>query len=372
MSAPRIKVLFLTRYPAQGASSRYRVFQYLPALRKLGVDAHVQPFMDEAMYGLSFRPGNTLAKMLATLRACLRRLAVLRGFRQYDIVYMQRELFPFGPPLVERYLKERGALLCFDYDDALFIKKPSRYNPLATLLRSAGKTIDLFKLVDCVIAGNNWLRDKAREHGAVAVTVEVAEDTVRIPMHAPHSNDAPVTIGWLGSRSTVKYLREIEPVLRAVAQRFPNVRFEIMGGGEFHMEGVPWKITEWSLEGELEALARFDIGLMPLPREDWANGKSGGKARTYMAAGVVPMCANIGYNRELIRDGETGYLCDTLQQWEKRMAMLVCDAPLRQRVAEAARQDIERRFSPTRQAGELVAVFERLLAGREHEQGRVQ
>ena len=73
------------------------------------------------------------------------------------------------------------------------------------------------------------------------------------------------------------------------------------------MEGVPWILTEWSLIAEVEALQRFDIGLMPLPMEDWAKGKSGGKARTYMAAGITPVVANIGYNIELIDHGRTGY-----------------------------------------------------------------
>lgn len=364
MSHPTLRVLFLTRYPMEGASSRYRVHQYVPYLESLGVACDVQPFMDDAMYRLSFSPGHTLRKAWATVRACWRRLSKLRHAGAYDIVYLQRELFPFGPPFFERLLKQRGAVLFFDYDDALFIKKPSRYNPLATVLRSAGKTFTLFGLVDCVVAGNNWLRDRAREHGACAVTLDVAEDTQRIRMHAPHTNERPVTIGWLGSKSTVKYLREIEPVLQEVARRYPGVRFEVVGGGDFSQAGVPWVVTEWSLESELEALARFDIGLMPLPNEDWAKGKSGGKARTYMTAGVVPICAGIGYNLELIRDGETGFLCTTHEQWLDRICSAIEDAALRQRVATNARQDVEQRFSLTGQAQKMRSLFDTVLAAK--------
>lgn len=96
-----LKVLFLTRYPLEGASSRYRVHQYLPALDALGVQCTVQSFMDEPMYRLSFSPGRTLAKAVMTLRATARRLRALGGWRGYDLIYMQRELFPFGPPWVE-------------------------------------------------------------------------------------------------------------------------------------------------------------------------------------------------------------------------------------------------------------------------------
>ena len=359
---PPLKVLFLTRYPVEGASSRYRVHQYVPQLEALGVRCTVQSFMDEAMYRLSFTPGRTARKAWMTLQATVRRWRALLRWREYDLIYMQRELFPFGPPWAERWLRRRGAALLFDYDDALFIKKPSRYNPLATLLRSPSKTLDIFRLVDCVVAGNDWLRDRAIAEGGQAVTLEVAEDTQRIAMHAPHSNDRPVTVGWLGSKSTVKYLRLIEPVLQDLARAHPGLRFEIVGGGEFEMAGVPWVHTEWGLDAELEALRRFDIGLMPLPQEDWANGKSGGKARTYMAAGVVPVCQDIGYNRQLIRPGETGFLCTTATEWREALERLIADAALRQRVAEAARADVELRFSLAGQAAALRAVFDRVVS----------
>lgn len=364
MTGQRLRVLFLTRYPCAGASSRYRVHQYIPALTGMDVECVVQSFMDDSMYRLSTNRGHTFRKIAMTLKATWRRLLALRHHRRFDIVYLQRELLPFGPPWLEAWLKRQGAVLFFDYDDALFIKKASRYNPLATLLRSADKTLVLFKLVDCVVAGNDWLRDRAAKEGAHAVTLEVAEDTQRIGMHSPHSNQHPVTIGWLGSPSTVKYLREIEPVLRALASDHPALRFEIMGGGDFSMPGVPWVLNDWSLSGELKALARFDIGLMPLPSEEWAQGKSGGKARTYMAAGVVPVCTAIGYNLQLIRHGETGFLCHSLEDWMNYLKRSIADAQLRQTVAEAARLDVEQRFSVAGQAMTLRKLFDDVLAAR--------
>lgn len=364
MTQRRLSVLFLTRYPVEGASSRYRVFQYLPHLSALGIQADVQSLMDHEMYRLSTQPRRTGAKIWATLKAVSRRLWALRNWRRYDVIYLQRELLPFGPPVIERWLKKRGAVLVFDYDDALFIHKPSRYTPLASFLRAPGKVKDLFRLVDCTVAGNNWLRDAAIAEGGRAVTLEVAEDTKRIPMHAPHSNDRPVTIGWLGSPSTVKYLTLIAPVLQDIARRHPDLKWEIMGGGDFTMQDVPWDLHPWSLDGELEALGRYDIGLMPLPSEDWAQGKSGGKARTYMAAGVVPVCSAIGYNLELLRHRETGYLCDNPEDWAAALEVLINDATARQRIATAARAEVEQRFDPAKQAGKMRDIFDQVLGAR--------
>jgi glycosyltransferase involved in cell wall biosynthesis len=357
-----VKVLFLTRYPYEGASSRYRVFQYIPHLERLGVTCTVQSFMDGQMYALSFSAGRTSAKIWAAIKATTARLWALRRFRQYDIIYMQRELLPFGGLWVERRLKRAGARLIFDYDDALFIKKPSRYSRVATLLRSSDKIIELFRLSDRVVAGNDWLRDKAIEHGGHAVTVEVAEDTNRIKMRPRHDDSDDIVIGWLGSNSTVKYLRLIEPVLRNISSRFPHVRFEIVGGGDFDLGDLPVTHTPWSLDGELAALRRFSIGLMPLPLEEWSRGKSGGKARTYMAAGVPPVCTAIGYNLELIQNGETGFLCTSNEEWETVLENLIEDAQARQRIADAARAEVEARFSPSGQAAALKTVFDDVLA----------
>lgn len=363
MSERPLSVLFLTRYPEEGASSRYRVFQYIPYLEKLGVTCHVQSFMDQSMYRASMSEGATGRKMLMTVSAAIRRLRTLLKHRRYDVVYMQRELLPFGPPLIESALKRSGTVLVFDYDDALFIKQPSRYNPLATLFRSPEKTIEILRLVDCTVAGNDWLRDSAVKVGGRAETIEVAEDTARFagPEEKFGEDRGPVTIGWLGSPSTSKYLNEIADVLREVASAHPEVRFEIMGGGEFAMDGVPWRLESWSLEAEREALKRYDIGLMPLPDQDWSRGKSGGKARTYMASTVVPVVSAIGYNNELLRHGETGFLCKTKDDWRKALEKLISDKALREKMARAARKDVEERFDPAGQAAKIAALLRHLV-----------
>ena len=352
-----MRVLFLTRYPVAGASSRYRVFQYIPALRSMGITCDVQSFMDDDLYALSFSSGKGLRKAWTTAGAVLRRIRAVLAAGQYDIVYMQRALLPFGPPVLERWLKAKGARLVFDYDDALFINKPSRYNALSTWLRSGERTYDIFALSDCVVAGNDYLRDVAARHARQAVTVEVAEDTDRIAMRAPHRNAGPLTIGWLGSTSTVKYLGLIADVLRVIQRRYPHVELEVVGGAGFDLDGVNIRHTPWSLDGELEALRRFDIGIMPLPLEEWSKGKSGGKARTYMAAGIPAVCTRIGYNTELIRHGETGMLCEIAAEWQDALIALIEQPELRQCLADAARADVIRRFDLHGQAAKLATVF---------------
>ncbi|KZX51243.1 hypothetical protein A3709_10455 [Halioglobus sp. HI00S01] len=322
----------------------------------------MQSFMDRKMYDLSLAKGRTVQKIYLTLLAIAKRIAALTKHRQYDIIYMQRELFPLGGVVVERYLKKKGAVLCFDYDDALFIKKPSRYNSIATFFRSPTKTLDIFKVVDCVVAGNKWLQESAQKHGARrAETIEVAEDVSRYILPEDRASRATVTIGWLGSPSTSKYLFEIEGALRRVASEFSDVRFLMVGGGELIMPGVPWVLRDWSLTGEVDALAEIDIGLMPLPSEDWALGKSGGKARTYMAAGVVPICSAIGYNNELVVQGETGCLCSSEEEWYSTIAELVQSPGRREKMSASARNYVIENFSVEDKASQMNRLFSDLV-----------
>jgi glycosyltransferase involved in cell wall biosynthesis len=356
-----VKVLFLTRYPVEGASSRYRVYQYLPALRDLGVDARVSSFMSSAMYGAVFSASSSLKKGVYTIWAAIRRAAVVLTARLYDVVVMQRELLPFGPPMLEKFLHWQGVATIFDYDDALFIHKDSKHNPLASRMRRPDKTRQIFSLADAVAAGNQYLADCASPYCENSFCVEVAEDTERIPLRDFAASDR-VVIGWLGSPTTEKYLELIRPALEDLFNDRSNLEMCVIGGGDFRLQNTEVVHVPWRMETEVENMLRFDVGLMPLPLEEWSKGKSGGKARTYMAAGVVPVCTAIGYNLELVENGKTGYLVETLEDWARALRELVDSAQLRERVGRAAREAVVERFSIEGQAKKLKAVLDSAIA----------
>lgn len=341
-----LRVLFLTKYPIDGASSRYRVFQYLDVLSEHGISSDVSSFFSRSGYRAVFGSSGLLRRTLAVVFGAANRIYwVLRG-SDYDLIYMQRELLPIGPPIFERFLKWRNVRMLFDYDDALFIEKPSAVSPVATIFKSGERVKEIFGLVDAVVAGNSWLKEQAERYGAKAYVLEVAEDTKRISMRATHREETKVILGWLGSKSTEKYLNQITPVLQQFFGIFPDARLVVVGGGEFRPAGLPVEHVPWSYETEVAQLHRFDIGLMPLPIEDWSRGKCGGKARTYMAAGVPAVVQNIGYNQELIRHGETGFLMtENNEDWLKALIELTVDSTLRQSIAERARVEVEKRFS---------------------------
>jgi glycosyltransferase involved in cell wall biosynthesis len=351
-----VRVLFLTKYPIEGASSRYRVFQYLPFVKSAGIDYEVQSFMTTAMYRSMNAGSSTILKFLRTIVASIRRIATVRRVRNFDLVFMQRECLPFGPPFLERYLLSKGIRTIFDYDDALFIFRKSAHTPAADFFKQPERVLRIFKSVNCVLAGNEWLRSQAAPHCPDVRVFHVAEDLERFKPRTGPEREV-VTIGWLGSPSTEKYLNLIREPLRQICARHPNVRVKIVGGGEFSDPAIPVDQVRWSLEREVDDLHSFDIGVMPLPQEEWSLGKSGGKARTYMAVGLPVVCTDIGFNRELVRDEETGFLVTSIDEWTQTLERLVTDPALRSRVGRAARREVEERFSLVKLGPQFVSIL---------------
>jgi len=77
-----------------------------------------------------------------------------------------------------------------------------------------------------------------------------------------------------------------------------------------------------------------------------------------MALGLA--CAAIGSpeHRDLIRDGETGFLCNTENEVMQCIGRLVDEPLLRKRIGQAARREAEIRFSPRRFRDALFSAYE--------------
>ena len=126
---------------------------------------------------------------------------------------------------------------------------------------------------------------------------------------------------------------------------------------------MPFVWRPWSPETEVEEIARFDVGIMPMPDNDWARGKCAMKALLYMAAGVPAVCSAIGMNREVIEDGANGFLASTDEEWLARVGALVEDPALRERIGAAGRRTVELGYSAEVAARRFAEVV-RSVVGR--------
>jgi glycosyltransferase involved in cell wall biosynthesis len=84
----------------------------------------------------------------------------------------------------------------------------------------------------------------------------------------------------------------------------------------------------------------MDIGVMPLPDNDWERGKSGFKLIQYMAAGRAAVASPVGANRTISEDGRSALLAEGPQEWRACLERLLEQPELRRQLGSQARRRV--------------------------------
>lgn len=344
-----MRVLALSRYGKLGASSRQRLYQFLPYLESRGVVVEVSPFLDDG-YLVKRYAGDAVA-LRAVAAAYLRRLRALLKAGSYDLVWIEKEALPWLPGGLERVLAGGSVPLLIDYDDAVFHQYDQhRRMPVRKLL--GGKIDTLMRRADLVTACNEYIADRARAAGArTVVRLPTVVDPGRY-RQAGFDNER-FTIGWIGTPGTQFYLDDIWTIVATVCREL-DAELHVIGGRERAGGGSFATYPEWSESSEGELLARLDVGIMPLRDGCWEKGKCGYKLIQYMAAGLPVVASAVGANRDIVENGRDGLLVTDNSEWSASLAMLAGDRELRRKMGERGRQKVERSYS-------LGSVVPRLL-----------
>ena len=131
-----------------------------------------------------------------------------------------------------------------------------------------------------------------------------------------------------------------------------------MGTNNFEISGVDIECVNWNSNIEIETLQRMDIGLYPLPNDEWVKGKSGLKALQYMAMGLPVVASNLGCNERVIENNFSGLLVDTKDDWYNSISKLIEDNNLRRFLGENARKRVEKYFSIKANKSTYLSIFD--------------
>jgi glycosyltransferase involved in cell wall biosynthesis len=344
-------MLVLCPYP-QGvaAGQRLKYEQYFNDWRTAGWEIEVSNFMDHAMWDVVWEQGHLFAKVLGVLRGHLRRLRDLCKVHRYDLVYVFMWVTPFGTSLFERMVRVQAKVLIYDVEDNILSEQRGTTdvnpNQLVRFLKGIGKARFLIKHADKVITSSPFLNDfclNLNERKACTY-ISSSVDTDRYQPATSYTNDAPVVIGWTGTFSSKVYLDLLTGVFQRLAKR---VAFKlcVIGNFDYVLPGVELEVLRWSAAEEIAQLQKFDIGVYPLPIDEWVLGKSGLKAIQYMAFALPCVATEVGTTPLLLRNGENGLLVSTEAEWEEALERLICDPDLRRRLGEQARNDAVEKFS---------------------------
>jgi glycosyltransferase involved in cell wall biosynthesis len=334
-------------------SARFRVRQHVEPLRLLGVDVHEYvPAIDKYARlpgwpaGVSQVAVWPLYPLWQAVKVSSRLRAVLAS-RRYDVTWLERELLP-GYLTLERALKRP---LVLDVDDAIWLAKPFGRSAARAIARQA----------DVIVAGNRYLGEWFSEHNRDVHVVPTAVDTDRFrPRSRPVSDRASFVVGWTGTSANLPFLRSIERPLRRFLDEHPRARLRVVSDAppgltaRGRVDYVPW-----SEEVEVSAVQEMDVGLMPLPDDEWTRGKCGFKMLQYMACGVPVVASPVGVNAQILAMGELGLAAREEADWYDALRWLYTNASQALQYGQNGRSVAETRFGKEVVARQLAEIFRR-------------
>lgn len=340
------KILFIVDHRLnRSPSQRYRFEQYLTFFKQSGFDWELSELINEKDDAIFYNPGHYFGKALIILKSFFIRFKDIIRAKNYDVVFIQREALMIGSSYFEKQFYKRTKTI-FDFDDSIWLLDTSPENKKFEFLKNPNKTSINIAHGHKVIAGNTYLANYAKQFNKDTVIIPTTIDT---DFHKPLSvkkDTNKVVIGWSGSISTIKHFESIITVLTQIILKYPNkIEIHIIGQTNYSHPDIEVISKSWSSETEVKDLNAFDIGIMPLPDDEWANGKCGLKGLSYMACGVVTVMAPVGVNTTIINDGVNGFLASTTQDWIEVLTKLIENPELRDRIGLAGRATVVKNYS---------------------------
>tara|TARA_R110001592_G_scaffold89458_4_gene263120 strand:- start:1408 stop:2493 length:1086 start_codon:yes stop_codon:yes gene_type:complete len=360
---PKKKILFLSPYPENKApSQRLKYEQYFSVFKESGYEITTNSFVSEKLWNILYQPGHFIKKLIYTILGYINRTAILFRLKKYDIVFIHLWVTPIGTPFFERIACLLAKKIVYDIDDMVFLGHSSDANKFWQNLKGKRKMIYLIKKADHVITCTPKLDAFVKQFNQNTTDISSTVDTEKryLPINN-YKNDHQLVLGWSGSHSTSKYLYLLSDVFKKLALKY-DFKLIVMGDSSFRIKGVNIEALEWDESIEINTLQKFDIGLYPLPDEEWVYGKSGLKAIQYMALGIPTIATALGANFRIIENEQNGYLInpDDYQEWDIRLETLLNDAELRKKLGQNARKTIVDKYSIEANKEKYLAIFKSL------------
>jgi glycosyltransferase involved in cell wall biosynthesis len=346
---------------AQGIApnQRFRLEQWAPLLARdhdiaVTFDAFESPRLTQVLY----RAGHTAEKVRLTVEGAVRRWRGRRRALGYDAVVILREASLVGGPWFERWLAARGVPFVYDFDDAIWHWERGA-NGVMSLARAPWKVGTICGLASAVTVGNAYLAEFARAHNPNVAVVRTSIDVGAYPVLPPPPADAPFTVVWTGSHSTLAHLESVRPALEALGRRLPVRLRVVCDVAPAPFDGLELDFVRWTAAREAEDLAAGHVGIMPLPDTPLTRGKCGCKALQYMAIGRPAVVTPLGINAEIVRDGVNGRWASSPEAWTDVLEQLARDPGERIRLGAAARDTVVAGYT----AEASAAAFARVVRG---------
>ncbi|PMP00968.1 hypothetical protein BCS95_15080 [Vibrio breoganii] len=340
-----MNILYLTKYSSKGASSRLRQYQFHPHLRKLGHNIESQCLFDDEYidYYYKFRKKS----VIYTANGIIDRLMyIVKNINKFDLIWIQAEIIPYFPPIIEYYLKIRNIKFVVEYDDAIF----HNYDKFKFYNSVFGNKIDkVMEYANHIVVGNRYLENRANKSSkenisVIPTVVDESRYKVDSTLSTKKIDGVKLKIGWIGTPNTQNSLELIKNICED-ENLCKQIKFVLIGANKHPFYGVEVDIIPWSEDTEVQSLMDIDIGIMPLYDTDFEKGKCSYKLIQYMACGKPLLASPVGMNKDVVVSGVNGFLCDSTKEWIDAINKFVSSSELRSTCGNKARESMEKYYS---------------------------
>ena len=348
------------RYSRLGASSRVRMFQFEDALVSSGWNVTFHSFSDD-LFLRSRYEGHMPWKNI--IFSYWRRFWDLRKSKDADILWAQKELFPWVPAWIEKSLTPSQPLIVYDFDDAVHEQFREHRQPIIRQLLSK-KIPRVAKSASGVVVGNQTL--KAYFADEIGIRCQLVPSVVDVEKQIPRERSVPsetghFVFGWIGTPVTFRaYVADLVDEFELIARKLKG-EFWVIGAGEPRLSTSHVKYFSWSLREEMRLLESLDVGIMPLTEDPWSRGKCGYKLVQYMAAGKAVVASPVGVNREIVSQGRNGFLVQEAGDWAKYLGLLEADKVLRSEMGRTGLKIAQSAYSLDLAGPEVAQFFRQLV-----------
>ncbi len=283
-------------------------------------------------------PPKWISRLLS--RACAKAIwIIIAGLRYRPDLYMGYHLAPSAcSALMAGNLLGRPS--CYQMTGGPVELIGSGFNTIA----SVGKTLEqsskviksmaigVIRKFDLVVVRGNKAKEFLAAHN-VKGSVTIITGSVNSYQQLPQ-NDREIHLVFVGRLSPIKQVHQLIAVVHAIRRIMPTVRAAIVGDGSL-MADLRAYTEELGLTDNIEFLGkRKDVeAILACSRIFVLTSKSEGLSIAMaeaMAAGVVPVVADVGELGDLVIDGENGYLVEPnrIDEYTKKVISLLQDTTL--------------------------------------------
>ena len=281
---------------------------------------------------------------------------------EYDIIFLNYTVSAWAFAHMGAMVRHYKKLMILDSDDSLWDVQPD--NPAYSVFEKGKGHIENFTSicneVDYITTTNKYLRNVIvhnthKKHDEVKILPNRVD--FKLYHHRPKFKDTH-NIQLLHFGSTTHFIdlanEEFADGIDKVFKNYPNVSLVTVGafdpkyqarwGSRYASKRGDADVYKWIENKFPEYVGESDILVVPLEDNIYTRCKSNIKWLEASSASLPGVWQNIRQYKNVIRDGENGFLADTRDDWYNSITKLIDDKELRRKMGKTAFNQVKSEY----------------------------